>query len=213
VPPAIEGRRVSLRSFVAEDGPALLEALDETREDLVRWFSWGGDVRTLDDAVAWCAKAYGRFHSGEDFAFGVFERGTGRLLGRMDLQVKDARARVFETRNGWLRPGARGRDAIQETLRLLTELAFERLGAVRAIGRCDATNERSLRMMERAGYVFEARTRRSSLRPDGTLRDMLVHAMVREDFEAARAAWAAEDAAPPGTASPPRPAPRPRRLT
>jgi RimJ/RimL family protein N-acetyltransferase len=155
---------------------------------------WGNDHRELEQSIAYCAKSYGRFHAREEFSLGVFERGRERFLGGTGLLVKDAAARVFEL-GYWIRASAEGKGYVQESARLVTTAAFEHLGANRVVVRCDSTNLRSLRVIQRAGFPLEGKLRRSDLRPDGTLRDVLVHAMVREDFEAARERWSADDRA------------------
>ena len=187
-PSPTEGPRVLLRCYTAEDAPALKEAVDETREALLRWMPWGQDHRTLEQSVAFCGRAYGRFHAREDFILAIFEKESGRFLGGTGLHVKDAPVRAFEL-GYWIRASAEGQGYVQEAARLVTAAGFERMGANRVMVRCDAANERSRRVIARAGFPLEGAARRESLRPDGTLRDVLVYAMVREDYEAARARW------------------------
>ena len=187
-PVPLEGPRVLLRPYAPEDGASLKAAVDETREALLRWMSWGDDHRTVERAEAFCASSRLRFEAREDFTLAILERRPGRLLGGSGLHVKDAAARHFEL-GFWIRASAEGRGYVQETVRLVAEAAFERMGANRLAVTCDADNERSRRVIERAGFPFEGRLRRNGVRPDGSLRDTLVFAMAREDFEEARAAW------------------------
>ena len=64
--------------------------------------------------------------------------------------------------------------------------AFETLGANRVQIRCDARNERSRRVAEGSGFVFEGRHRRDALALDGTLRDTLYFSMLREEYDTQR---------------------------
>jgi len=182
---------VLLRCYTVEDAPALKDAVDETRAALLRWMPWGEDHRTIEQSVAFCGRSYGRFHARSDFTLAIFERASGRLLGGTGLHVKDAPAHAFEL-GYWIRASAEGQGYVQEAARLVTAAGFERMGANRVMVRCDAANERSRRVIERAGFPPEGTARRESLRPDGTLRDVLVYAMVREDYDAARARWRKE---------------------
>ncbi len=89
----------------------------------------------------------------------------------------------------WIRASEEGRGYVQEAVRVLTRAAFEYVGANRVMVRCDSTNERSRHVIARAGFVSEGTMRRTGLRRDGSLRDTLVFAMIREDYEAAKASW------------------------
>ena len=55
--------------------------------------------------------------------------------------------------------------------------------------RCDAENHPSRRAAESARYTLEGRHRRDALAPTGGLRDTLVFAMLREEYEAALPGW------------------------
>ena len=190
-PSPLDGERVRIRCYTVEDAAALKEAVDETREALLRWMPWGDDHRTLEQSIGFCARSYGRFHARTDLTVGIFDKATGGYLGGSGLHVLDAAARAFEL-GYWIRASAEGMGYVQETSRLVTAAAFEVLGANRVMVRCDALNERSRRVIEMAGFPFEGTTRRSQVRRDGTLRDTLVYAMVKEDYEAAKERWQSE---------------------
>ena len=190
-PSPIEGVRVLLRCYTVEDAPVLKEAVDETREALLRWMPWGQDHRTIEQSVAFCGRSYGRFHAREDFILAIFEKASRRFLGGTGLHVKNAPARAFEL-GYWIRASAEGKGYVQEAARLVTAAGFESMGANRVMVRCDTANERSRRVIARAGFPLEGTARRESVRSDGTLSDVVSYAMVREDYEAARARWREE---------------------
>ena len=73
---------------------------------------------------------------------------------------------------------------MQETVRLLTRLAFDDLQANRVEIRMDTRNVRSQRVPERLGFVFEGTLRRAGeLDESGRPADRHVYALIREDFE------------------------------
>ena len=190
-PAPLLGRRVLVRPYTVDDAPAIREAVDETREALLRWMPWGDDHRTIEQSVAFCSRACEGFHQRTDFIVGIFEREVGRFLGGSGLHVKDRAARAFEL-GYWIRASAEGRGYVAETARLVTAAAFESMGAERVMVCCDPENERSLRVIERLGFPYEGTMFRTQRRRDGGLRDTRVHAMVREDYERAKARWASE---------------------
>ena len=116
-------------------------------------------------------------------AWGVFDRSTGRLLGEVALTHPDWEARTVEVAY-WLRRTAEGHGYMREALALLTRLAFDLLEANRVVVRVETRNERSRRVPEALGYVLEGTLRRDHLGPTGELVDMLVYALIPEDYRA-----------------------------
>jgi RimJ/RimL family protein N-acetyltransferase len=190
-PAPLRGKRIVLRPFVAKDLRDLREAVEETRPALYRFIPWGDQHRDDANTAAFLAKAAADFKARKMFALAVHAIDGGRFLGGGGLNVRDFRARYYEI-GYWIRASAEGRGFVQEGVRLVTAAAFEHMEANRVELRCDPTNERSLHVARRAGYVHEGRNRRAAVRCDGTVRDLEVFAMVREDYEAAKARWAAE---------------------
>ena len=178
-----------LRSFTIEDAPALREAVEETRESLLRWLPWGDQHRSTEESAAFCAESHARILAREDYdPLAIFTLESGRFLGGAGLHVRDAEALSFEL-GYWIRASAEGRGYVQEAVRVLVGAVFEHVGANRVMVCCDSKNERSRRVIARAGFVPEGILRRTRLRRDGTLRDTLVFAMVREDYQAAKTSW------------------------
>lgn len=69
---------------------------------------------------------------------------------------------------------------------LLLERAFDELGAIRVGWHTDLMNERSQRAIERLGARREGVLRGHRVRPDGTVRDTVVCAMLDTEWPAAR---------------------------
>lgn len=180
-----------IRAFTVEDGPALHEAVDETRPAVLKWLVWGDQHRSVEESAAFCAKSHARVTACEDYdPLAIVSKESGRFLGGTGLRVHDARSRSFEL-GYWIRASEEGRGYVQEAVRVLVAAGFDLARANRVMVRCDSQNERSHRVIERAGFVPEGMMRRAALRRDGTLEDVLLFAMIREDYDAARASWGA----------------------
>jgi RimJ/RimL family protein N-acetyltransferase len=188
VPDRLVGARVVLRPFERADVPALREAIEESREHLRPWLLWADGHRTPEETFDFAATQKAEWISRAGFGCGVFLREDGGVLGGSGLHVRDWAARRFEI-GYWLRVGATGHGYVREAVALLSRLAFERLGANRVVIRCDAKNRPSRRVAEACGYTLEGRHRRDGLAPGGGLRDTLVFAMLREEYEAALPGW------------------------
>ena len=196
-PAPLRGRRIVLRPFEPTDPRDMQEAVEETRPALLLFVPWGDQHRDEANTAGFLRRAREDFDARKSFAWAIHAIESGRFLGGCGLHGKDLRARAFEI-GYWIRASAEGRGYVQEAVRVVTAAGFDHLGAHRVELCLDSINDRSRRVAERAGFVHEGTTRRSSLRCDGTPRDLEIHSMLREEFDAARARWAA-DGFPPAT--------------
>jgi RimJ/RimL family protein N-acetyltransferase len=109
---------------------------------------------------------------------GIFDR-SGQLLGSVAMHPTDWRIPSFEV-GYWIGAPYEGRGYVSEAVRMVTELAFDHLGAQRVAIRCDAANERSAAVARRCGYICEGTFRSDHREPDGRLRDTMVFAQVSQ---------------------------------
>lgn len=186
LPDEIRSERVVLRPLRSEDAEAAFAAIDEAREHLRPWMDWVDKQRTVDDVRDYCLRTAGKWILRTDLAMGMFAVASGAYLGGTGLHDPDWELRRFEI-GYWIRPSAEGHGFVSEAVRLLSRLAFDDLGARRLEIRCDATNDRSRRVAERAGFLLEGRLRNEALAPDGEPRDTLVFSLIPADYERLRA--------------------------
>jgi RimJ/RimL family protein N-acetyltransferase len=188
VPDRLVGARIVLRPFERDDVPAVFEAIAESRDHVRPWLPWADGHRTVEETHDFAAKQRADWVRRDGFGCGVFRRADGRVLGGAGLHVRDWRARSFEI-GYWLRAGETGHGYTREAVALLSRFAFDLLAANRVVIRCDAHNDASRRVAEASGYALEGCHRRDGLTRAGELRDTLVFAMLREEYEAALPGW------------------------
>ena len=188
VPERLLGRRVLLRPFEITDAEAVREAVEESREMLRPWMPWWNTHGTIEDSIDFCVRSKARWLLRENMNVGIWERETGRYLGGSGFNEPDWKVRRFEI-GYWVRASAVGNGYVTEAVKVLTRAAFEHLGANRVEIRCDARNARSRRVAERCGYMLEGTLRRNALTTDGEMRDTLVFAMLRGEYEAQLDEW------------------------
>lgn len=188
IPDVILADHVMLRPLELSDAPRLLEALVESRPKLDPWLEWPRNYATVAAVRDLCVRRAAQRLLREDLMVGIFARADGQFLGGTGLHNPDWRVRSFEI-GYWLRTSAVGHGYMQEAVRLLTVLAFERLSARRVAIHCDPANSRSRRVAESAGYVLEGRLRNETMTPQGELRDTLVYALIPDDYERLAALW------------------------
>ena len=185
VPYRIETERLVIRCYdPATDAPALKECVDASIEHLLPWMPWAKfEPQTVDEKVELLRGFRGAFDSGEDFPYGVYDRGESRQLAGTGLHTRGGPS-AYEI-GYFVRADAIGRGYATELTAVLTRVAFEMCDAQRVDLKIVPENERSIRVPEKLGYTLEGRLRRR-LEPadeDGRLRDYLLFTMVREELE------------------------------
>jgi RimJ/RimL family protein N-acetyltransferase len=186
IPAVLRGERIIVRMLEDDDAQMLFEAIDESREHLARWMPWAKDHVSIDDSLSYIRRSHADWLVRRRLPVGIVELASGRLIGGSGLERIDWQVRSFEI-GYWLRVSAEGRGFAQETVRLLTRLAFDQLDANRVEIRMDARNQRSERVAQRAGFAFEGTLRNAALDSRGAPADRQVYALTPESYE--RVSW------------------------
>jgi RimJ/RimL family protein N-acetyltransferase len=180
LPPELRGPRVLLRPYRADDAEKLFAAIDESRDHLRPWVTWVDNNRTVDDVRDYCIRSQASWLLRTDLSLGIFDAVSGRHLGGIGLLDPDWELRAFEI-GYWLRVTALGHGYATESTQLLADFALSGLQARRVMLRCDARNDASRRVAERAGFLLEGRLRNVCIAPDGMVSDDLVYAVEPKD--------------------------------
>ncbi len=180
-PGELRGQRVLLRPLDVEDAAAVWAAVEESRANLEPWLPWVRTLQSIEDERADIARMHERSSLRTDWTVGVFDRVTGRYLGGSGLHRIRWDSRIFEI-GYWIRTSEEGKGYITETVRLLTRLAFDRLGAHRVEIYVDPRNARSIRVPERLGYILEGTLRRFRTGVGSHPEDRHVFALIRDDY-------------------------------
>jgi ribosomal-protein-serine acetyltransferase len=180
----LDGDHVRIRPFQTEDAEAHFAAIEESRERIQRWLAWVPAHQSVDDSRDAFARMQARWLLRDDFGAGIFDRRTGALQGGIGFHPRNWESGYFEI-GYWLRTSAEGRGYVTEAVRALTDYLFASLGARRVEIRCDARNQRSAAVAERAGFIREARLGNARRGANGALSDTLVFALTDLDERAA----------------------------
>lgn len=177
VPEEIVTGRLLMRPYRPEDAPQVIEALLESRAELDLWFNWHQRFTTVEDAEDLCRRRRADFLKRDDLTYALFDRTWGRFLGATGLHRPRWAERIFEI-GYFLRTSATGQGYMTEAVIALTEMALSTLHANRVEIWCDAANEASRRVAERAGFTLEGRLRNNDRNNAGELIDDLVFSIV-----------------------------------
>jgi RimJ/RimL family protein N-acetyltransferase len=177
-------RRLLLRPFTMDD----LEALRaiQSRADVTRYLMWGPrSLWEVREVLAKRARTTTLEEEGDTLNLAMTLPESGALVGDVTLHWASAEHRLGEI--GFvLHPDHHGKGYAGEATAVMLRLGFEGLGLHRVIGRCDARNTPSAKVMERLGMRREAHFRQNEL-VKGEWTDELVFAMLADEWPAARA--------------------------
>jgi RimJ/RimL family protein N-acetyltransferase len=177
----LETARLVLRPF----GPGDLEELFafHSLPEVARFLYWEArdreQVRGVLDAKL---RQTVLEEEGQGLALAVVLREVGVVVGEVSLLWLSRRHRQGEV--GFVfHPRYQGRGLATEAAEVALRLGFEGLGLHRVIGRCDALNVASARLMERLGMRREAHFVHNEVFK-GSWGDELVYAMLEEEWRA-----------------------------
>lgn len=162
-----------IRSFRPEDAASLAEAANNRRiwRNLNDYFP---HPYTIEDARSWIARTQQESPE-QNFAIAS----GSEVIGGIGLKLRDDVFRRSAEIGYWIGEPYWGRGIATAALRALTDDAFERLDLVRIDAGVFEWNPASCRVLEKAGYVQEARLRKS-VSKDGQIIDRLIYARLRE---------------------------------
>lgn len=179
----IETDRLLLRPCEPRDLDVMADI--RSRADVVRYLYWqvqtrGEVAEALDRRMSMTALE----KEGDGMVLAVELKETGLMIGDVVLQWLSEQHRQGET--GFVfHPDFHGKGYALEASREMLRLGFDELGLHRIVGRCDARNTASSRLMERLGMRREAHFRENE-RFKGEWGDELVYAMLEGEWAARR---------------------------
>jgi RimJ/RimL family protein N-acetyltransferase len=183
IPTAFETERLLIRAHRPGDGAAVNEAVRESFAELKPWMPWAQAEPTVDESEEHARTACAHWIERTGLGLLLFLKGTDTLVGCSGLHGIDWKVPKFEI-GYWCRTSFQGKGYITEAVRGITVFTFETLGARRVAIHCDARNERSRRVMVRAGYSLEAVLRNHEVAADGTVRDTVICSLIPEEYAA-----------------------------
>ena len=188
LPDELVGERIVIRPLRSGDGAAIFEAVEESRAEISPWLPWVEKTMTVSDSEEAARRGAARWLLREDLMVGIWEREMGRYLGGSGLHRINWAVPSFEI-GYWLRTSAWGQGYVTEAVQVLSQFAFETLGANRVEILCDAQNTRSSAVPKRLGFTQEALLRNECRDGAGALRDTQVFALMPDDYAIAKTSW------------------------
>lgn len=174
----LTGPTLTLRYPAPGDAEALLAQASDER--VTQWFSWG-PYENVEQPAAWIADQRERRESGVqiDFVVDDHEHGVVGVTGLTELSRRDRRAVV----GTWIGREHWGSGINRQAKALIAQLAFTVCAMERISAYANPLNGRSVRALEKVGFVHEGVLRRWHRHGDAQL-DVAIVGMLRAEWEA-----------------------------
>ena len=183
IPEQIETKHLVLRQYQAGDGEWYYPMCVRNREHLQR-YEFGNVifmVNTPEQAEIMVRDLHADWVARKHFFIGVFLKESGEFVGNVYLGASNWDlpeysigyfADVEHQGHGYITEGVKG----------VLGLAFGTMKAHRVRLECSASNQRSIAVVERCGFVEEGCLRRNRKNPDGSYDDTLIFSLLKDEF-------------------------------
>lgn len=138
-------------------------------------------IHTTAEALAFIEEVRQEGENKQSVAWGIALPETDRLIGSVGLWYWEHYHRRAEIGYG-LATKYWGQGLAQEAVRAAALYGFEQMHLNRIYARTIVANERSVRMLERLGFIREGTQRKYSLEDDGEFYDSAMYGLLREDW-------------------------------
>ena len=189
--PTLHTARLTLRPFTAADGPRVkLLAGERAIADTT-----GSIAHPYEDGMAesWIAKHAEGFEAGKSLHLAVTMTASGELLGAIGLTMSPPHRHA--ELGYWLGTPYWGRGYTTEAGGAMIRHGFTELGLARIYAHHLRRNPASGRILQKLGMQPEGMMRRHYLKWD-VLEDIVLHGLLREEWEAASSQGATRSVAP-----------------
>lgn len=154
-PETIDLGEVVLRRWQREDVPALTAAVVASLDHLQPWMVWATPEQATEaELTRFRDETAARSADGHEAVFGIFDPGTGAVLGGVGLHDRVAPGGVEI--GYWLHVAATGRGLMTRIVAHLTDLALAQPTLTWVEIRCDEANRASAAIPRRLGFTLAA---------------------------------------------------------
>lgn len=178
VPILIEGGIINLRTLKISDAYSIYKNAKDREISRYTRLPYPYRLKYAYDFVRLCQENYKKK---ADYELGIELKKTGKIIGTISLMHLDNTRRNAEL-GYWLGKQYWRRGITKEALTLILDYGFNALELVRIYAKVLYPNLPSIRLLQRAGFRYEGRIRKSFFR-DGNWFDELVFALLKEDFK------------------------------
>lgn len=178
--PVTEGRRIVLRALKKSDAKSIQENLnDKEVSTYTRVIPYPYTLRHALNFIK-ISQQHSGSRSREEYSFGIEIKESRKIIGVISLTHIDHQNRNAEV-GYWLGKKHWGKGLAKEALFGILDFGFDNLKLVRIYANVMHPNTASVKLLEKAGFKFEGRMRKSVLK-DGEWLDELRYSILEEEY-------------------------------
>ncbi|MDQ3841069.1 MAG: GNAT family N-acetyltransferase [Actinomycetota bacterium] len=175
--PTLETDRLILRQMILGDAEAVFAYASDP--EVTRYVLWDTH-HTIEDSETFLRSVAERYENAEAADWGIVYKGNGRFIGGCSIvgwDLENARAEMgyVLSRQYW------GQGLMPEAVRAMIAFGFEKMGLNRLEVRCITENTASVRVMEKAGMLYEGTLRQREF-IKGAYRDTKIYSILKSEF-------------------------------
>ncbi len=186
IPETLETERLLLRALRPGDGAEMNAAIIESIPQLRPWLLFAKETPTVQESEENVRQGAAQFLQRAKFNYLMWLKEKpsesthpdGKIVGRLGIFNLEWEVPSCEI-GYWMRTPYCGNGYMTEATQRVVDFAFDTLGCLRVIIRCDAKNSRSAAIPKRLGFTLEGTLKNESRDHFGMLRDTLLFAKYR----------------------------------
>jgi RimJ/RimL family protein N-acetyltransferase len=176
-PDSFDTERLTIRAPRYGDAPGIVEAVNESLDDLRPWMTWARQPTTHEFQEERIRHAMAQWITRENLVLHTYLKGTSTFVIGTGIHRMAWESGSFEI-GYWIRSQFSGLGYVTEAVNGITAFTFKHLKANRVEIRCDARNIRSAAVAKRCGFLLEGILRHDSLDVDGNLRSTMIFSKI-----------------------------------
>jgi RimJ/RimL family protein N-acetyltransferase len=174
----IEGKIINLRTLKSSDAHSICKNANDKEISENTPLPYPYTLKHAHDFIRICQRHY---KNKTDYELGIEFKRTGEIIGMISLMHIDNKNRNAEV-GYWLGKRYWKKGIASEALTLILNFGFNNLKSVRIYAKVLHTNLPSIKLLQRTGFKYEGRMRKSVLK-DGGWFDKLMFALLDVDYK------------------------------
>ena len=156
----LAGEKVILRPLAMSMAEELFAAVDESRDELMRFLPW--ENKTVEDTREFIERSVREREEGKSLGLGLYESSSDTYAGTIGLHFKDPYSPIGYI-GYWIRTSLAGNGYATDAVTTLVRFCRDELKLVRIDAAVASTNIASQRVMAKCGFQEEGFKRKGQL--------------------------------------------------
>lgn len=172
------GTRIFIRQLKKSDAPDVAQYANDTA--IVKYTTLPFPYNE-ENALEFIAHTHTKMRNKESFELGIELLDTKQIIGTIGLMKMDHTNKNAEL-GYWLGKPYWDQKLMKEAVQLMLTFGFDSLGLERIYARVMIPNTRSIKLLEKCGFVYEGTLRKANLVQEEWIDDVM-YALLKQDFK------------------------------